>query len=102
MFQVGTSELQLDVLANDTDVEGDPLRISGITSQPTNGVVRITPLYVFYTPNEGFTGVDEFRYTATDGKNTQSEATVLVQTASADELVAYDDQALINLNHKPV
>lgn len=98
VFQVGTSELQLDVLANDTDVEGDPLRISGITSQPTNGVVRITPLYVFYTPNEGFTGVDEFRYTATDGKNTQSEATVLVQTASADELVAYDDQALINLN----
>lgn len=96
-FKVGTSEQQLDVLANDTDIEGDPLRISGISAQPANGIVRVTPLYVFYTPNADFSGIDEFRYIATDGKGTQSEAIVLVQTAASDLLVAYDDQALINL-----
>ena len=66
----------VDVLDNDTDVEGDPLTVSSV-SQGGNGTVVINPdNTVTYTPNTGFTGVDNFTYTASDGTDDSNVATV--------------------------
>ena len=57
----------IDVLANDTDPDGDALRIESVT-QPANGSVRHDGAVVTYVPNAGFSGTDTFTYTVSDGR----------------------------------
>ena len=67
----------LDVLANDGDVDGDPLSISGL-STAANGVVSNDGATVTYTPNAGFFGSDSFVYTVSDGQGGSASAQVMV------------------------
>ncbi|WP_170337390.1 tandem-95 repeat protein, partial [Ruegeria arenilitoris] len=66
-----------DLLANDSDGDGDLLSLDSFT-QPTNGTVADNgDGTLTYTPNAGFTGADSFTYTITDGTDTDT-ATVTV------------------------
>lgn len=66
------------VLANDSDVEGDPLSAHLVTS-PTNGVLLLNTNGAFvYTPNTNFDGLDSFTYRANDGLADSSPATVVI------------------------
>ena len=58
----------LNVLANDSDPDGDPLTIISVT-QPVggNGTVRISGSQVIFTPKNPFL-IDSFTYTISDGK----------------------------------
>lgn len=57
----------IDVLANDTDLNYDPLFISGITMLPQNGTTTITPNNtITYVPKTGFVGHDTFDYEISD------------------------------------
>ena len=68
----------VDVLANDSDPDGDPLTIIAVT-QPANGTVTITSSGVLYTPNAGFFGaIDVFGYTISDGRGGQASAQAAV------------------------
>ena len=68
----------IDVLANDSDVDGDPL-IVATTTQGTNGGVTILPTFeVQYSPNLGFVGVDTFTYVADDLQGGTASALVTV------------------------
>lgn len=70
--------VQIDVLANDSDPNGDPLIITAITN-PVNGKAVATRRgRIGYKPNKGFTGVDAFTYTISDGKGGNATATVRV------------------------
>ena len=54
------------ILTNDTDPDGDPLKVSAI-SQPVNGFVVLNPNgTISYTPNPGFFGTDVLTYTVCD------------------------------------
>lgn len=56
-----------NVLANDIDPEGDPLT-ARLVEQAENGTVVLNSDGTFtYTPDPGFTGPDQFLYTANDG-----------------------------------
>ncbi len=58
--------LTINVLANDSDPDGDALTVA-VTQQPAKGTaVRNADNTVTYTPNPGFTGSDAFRYRACD------------------------------------
>lgn len=71
-----------NVLANDTDADGDALHASVVTG-PLHGVLSLSDDGLFtYTPNAGFSGVDSFTYAATDGK-ASSNATVTINVAEA-------------------
>ena len=57
----------IDVLANDSDPDGDKLTITGATAA-TNGIVVVITdgggQKLEYRPNPGFTGTDTFNYTS--------------------------------------
>ncbi|MBD2212834.1 tandem-95 repeat protein [Nostoc linckia FACHB-104] len=74
----------INVLANDTDPDSNPLSISGFTT-PAHGTVAIndngTPTNtsddkLVYTPSTGYSGTDSFSYTISDGQGGTSTATV--------------------------
>jgi len=57
----------LEVLANDSDPDGDPLLVGAVGS-PLSGTVAISnAATLVYTPALGVTGDDVFTYTASDG-----------------------------------
>jgi hypothetical protein len=71
----------INVLANDSDSDGDTLAITGSTT-PAHGSVSCTATQCQYTPANGYTGTDTFQYTISDGHGGVATATVTV-TVSA-------------------
>lgn len=69
----------INVLANDSDPDGDTLTIASVT-QPTNGTVVITGsgTGLTYQPDAGFSGADTFTYEVSDGNGGSDTATVTV------------------------
>jgi VCBS repeat-containing protein len=67
----------VDVLNNDSDVDGDTLTVESVT-QGTNGSVANNGGNVTYTPAIGFNGTDSFNYTVSDGNGGTDTATVTV------------------------
>ena len=80
----------INVLGNDTDIDGDALSIDTLGS-PTNGSTRLDgDGVVIYTPNPGFSGSDSFTYTVSDGNggiSNSATATVLVRAVSEGERI---------------
>jgi hypothetical protein len=71
-----------NLLANDTDPDGDSLTISGF-SQPANGQVTNNNNGSFtYTPNTGFSGSDIFSYTVDDGHGGVDTAQVIITVST--------------------
>jgi len=87
----------IDVLANDSDPEDDPLDVIAVT-QGSNGSVVINPddtvTYMPTTP--GFLGTDTFTYTISDGNGGEDTATVTltVRDPSAGQTYASTDTPL--------
>jgi VCBS repeat-containing protein len=64
------------VMANDADLDGDPLTAALVTG-PTNGSVTLNADGSFtYTPNADFKGADSFTYKVNDGADDSNVATV--------------------------
>jgi hypothetical protein len=84
----------IDVLANDTDADGDALSVDSVT-QPANGTAVINPNdTVTYTPDPDFNGTDTFDYTVSDGNGGTDTATVTITVGAVnDPPVANDDEA---------
>jgi hypothetical protein len=72
----------IDVLANDSDPDGDDLFIDALT-QPADGSAVIDGAKITYTPDTGFAGTDSFTYTIADGRGGSAEATVTVTVNEA-------------------
>jgi VCBS repeat-containing protein len=84
----------VNVLANDTDIDGDPKSIAAVT-QPINGTVVITGMGtgLTYKPNANYCGPDSFMYTLNGG----SSATVSMNVICVDEKpVAVADSYTVN------
>lgn len=69
-----------NVLSNDVDPEGNTLTTTLVpASGPTNGTLTLNPSGTFtYTPNNGFTGSDQFTYQVCDPLNACDQATVYI------------------------
>jgi hypothetical protein len=86
----GTSA-QLDVLANDSDPDGNPLAITSVAA-PAHGTATVIGGKVAYTPVASFAGVDTFSYTIADDKGATATASATVTVNSTNRLpVAADD-----------
>jgi hypothetical protein len=70
--------IDIDVLTNDIDVDGDALTLVSVT-RPSSGTAKIRPDgKIRYRPRGGFSGTDSFTYTVSDGNGGVSTATVTV------------------------
>jgi hypothetical protein len=79
--------ITIDVLANDSDPDGDPLIIAAVT-QGAKGTVAITGgVELTYTPNADFTGTDSFTYTISDGNSGVDSATVTVALTDSHVMI---------------
>ena len=74
---VFNSSVVVDVLANDSDPDGDPLTIDSV-DDPGNGTTVTDGHHVTYTPDPGFSGDDTFIYRVMDGAGGVDEASVVV------------------------
>ncbi|EHH2555860.1 tandem-95 repeat protein, partial [Vibrio parahaemolyticus] len=69
----------IDVLLNDTDVDGDKLSIQSASVPETQGTVEIVDGKLVFTPAKNFHGDAEITYTVTDGQLTdEAKVTVTV------------------------
>ncbi|WP_420646118.1 tandem-95 repeat protein [Vibrio parahaemolyticus] len=87
----------IDVLSNDTDVDGDKLSIQSATVPEAQGRVEIVDGKLVFTPAENFNGHAEITYTVTDGALTD-QATVKVTVNAVNDTPVVEsniaDQAL--------
>jgi hypothetical protein len=78
----------IDVLANDSDPEGDTIMIYSVKSD-TGATVQIVNGKVQYTPKPNFNtagGYDSFTYTIKDSEGNTSSASVTVRVGGSGEL----------------
>ncbi|MFL2687102.1 MAG: tandem-95 repeat protein, partial [Alphaproteobacteria bacterium] len=81
------------LLANDTDIDGGSLSVTG-AGGAVNGSVNFSDGTVTYTPNANFSGADSFTYTISDGQGGTATATVALEvTAVNDAPVGQDSSA---------
>ena len=78
----------VDVLANDTDPDGDSLRVESV-SAPEHGTTRIAAGGgVLYTPEANYHGADRFTYVVTDPEGETASAAVEVTVLSVNDAPA--------------
>jgi hypothetical protein len=87
--------ININVLSNDTDADGDALSITRIVSGPASGTLFVHPNGIItYTPNANFNGVDTFQYEITDGNGGFDTATVRINVTPVNDAPdARDDVA---------
>ncbi|HCG7675088.1 TPA: tandem-95 repeat protein [Vibrio parahaemolyticus] len=81
----------IDVLSNDTDVDGDKLSIQSATVPEAQGKVEIVDGKLVFTPAENFNGNAEITYTVTDGQLTdEAKVTVTVNPVNDAPTIKVD------------
>ena len=79
--------ITIDVLANDSDPENDPLTVINVDTATTLGSVVIDPAGTLtYTPVPNFSGIDSFAYTVSDPSGGTDVASVTVTIGAVNDL----------------
>jgi len=102
-----TSVTTVNVLDNDTDIDGDTLSVEAGNPVASNGVVVNNNDGTFtYTPNANFNTTDSFTYTVIDGNGGSATGTVEITviavndnpTASPDTAMTDEDTPVTTVN----
>ncbi|EOV0114280.1 tandem-95 repeat protein [Vibrio parahaemolyticus] len=81
----------IDVMPNDTDVDGDTLSIQSASVPSDQGTVEIVDGKLVFTPAENFNGDTEITYTVTDGQLTdEAKVTVTVNPVNDAPIIKVD------------
>lgn len=80
------TQVIVNVLANDSDADGDPLIVKSVTT-PEHGTATISAdkKTVTYLPANDYNGPDSFTYTASDERGGLKSATVTVTVAAVND-----------------
>ena len=76
--ETSAGTIMIDVLANDSDVEGDDLTITDVGTPSNGGTAEAVDGMINYTPAAEFSGTETFTYEVTDAGGATSESTVTV------------------------
>ncbi len=96
------TEVTIDVLSNDSDIDGDDLTITAATVPANQGTVAIVDGKLVFTPAQDFNGDATISYTITDGNgeyaNAEAKVTVVPlndsPTTSDNSITGQEDTAL--------
>ena len=91
----------VDVLANDSDPDGDRLRLAAVTA-PEHGTATVEEGGVRYAPSANYHGSDEFRYTVADPGGLTATATVRVTVTPVNDAPDAVDDDAETLEDEPV
>ncbi|EOD9423375.1 Ig-like domain-containing protein, partial [Vibrio campbellii] len=86
--------ITIDVLPNDTDVDGDTLTIVNASVPADQGTVEIVDGKLVFTPAENFNGEATISYTVSDGALEDSAEVSVTVNSVNDAPVANDDSAV--------
>ena len=88
------------LLANDTDANGDPLTVTGV-SDATNGTASFNAATnaVTFTPTAGYTGPASFNYSISDGHSGTASAAVNLTVAPNQVPVAVADSGFMTVQN---
>ncbi len=83
----------LDVLANDSDIDGDTLSDLAFVGQTVGGVATVqTDGTIEFVPSADFSGVAQFSYRISDGQSLSASATATINVAAVNDApIALDD-----------
>jgi hypothetical protein len=98
--------VQISVLANDSDPDGDALTVTGTSDPPNGNAVANPDNTVTYTPDANFIGNDSFTYTITDGRGCNKTATVTVSVTepvnhppdAVDDMATTQENTAVTIN----
>ncbi|MES1242957.1 MAG: Ig-like domain-containing protein [Acidobacteriota bacterium] len=90
------------VKTNDTDVEGDALDVTAVTSATHGAAVLNADDTVTYTPAANYSGTDSFTYTLSDGHSGTDTATVTVTVTPANDAPVGEDDTATTQEDTPV
>ena len=86
-----------DVVANDTDIDGDTLSLSAVGTPSAGGTASISGGLLRYTPAANFNGTETIGYTVADGNTGTDTGTLTITVAAVnDDPVANDDTATVD------
>jgi hypothetical protein len=96
------TSLTIDVLANDTDADGDKLAVDTWTWETGNALItQESDGRLKYTPQADFFGQESFSYTVTDGRAVSSSVSVMVTVTSVNDApVAFNDAYIRTVEYK--
>jgi VCBS repeat-containing protein len=86
--------VSVNVLANDSDVDGDTLAVVAV-SQPANGSVSAGGTGVTYTPKADFHGRDSFTYMVSDGMGGTAAATVRITVRPGNDPPVASESSMV-------
>ncbi len=92
----------IDLLANDSDPDGDALRIVALGTPAYGSVTVDAGQIVTYWPQAGFTGTDRFSYTIDDGRGEAATATVTVRVEPGNAPPTVETLALSTTVDTPI
>ncbi|HEV2765271.1 MAG TPA: tandem-95 repeat protein, partial [Pyrinomonadaceae bacterium] len=95
------SAVTVDVLSNDTDVEGDALSLASVGGA-TNGTVAVVNNQAVFTPAANYHGPASFTYTVSDGHGGTADATVTLTINSVNDGPTAGDDAATTDEDTPV
>ncbi len=91
------------LLANDTDANGNPLTVTGV-SGATNGTVSFNAATntITFTPTTGYTGPASFNYSISDGHGGTASAAVNLAVAANQVPVAVADSGFTTIQNTAI
>lgn len=102
VFIRGVETVEIHVLENDSDVDGDVLRVSK-TEKPKHGRTAIVANErIAYTPEPDFHGVVQFSYTVSDVEGATDKAVVTVHIEYSNALPVARNDTIQTLEDTPV
>jgi PKD repeat protein len=91
------SSVTINVLANDTDPDSDPLTVVSVQDPGNGTAVKNGDNTITYTPNADYNGADSFTYTIGDGNGGTDTATVSITVNPVNDAPsANNDTASVN------
>jgi Big-like domain-containing protein/Calx-beta domain-containing protein len=79
----------INVLANDTDADGDTLKVDSTSPDSGAAITINADQTISYTPNAGTCGTDTFTYTIDDGRGGTASGTVTVNITCSNGQVVH-------------
>jgi hypothetical protein len=99
---MGDTLNNINVLGNDTDLNGDPFTVDSFSYTGSGTLVKNPDGTFTYTPPDGYVGTDSFTYTTSDGEIGKSSGPATVTLNITNTLPKLSNDTVITIKNNPV